>query len=68
MPEFKSREPERERKKLEELAPYLDAAMDRKRGLRDLKDAEIPTYMSLGRKVSEEAKNEKSIYERPAAG
>ena len=68
MPEFKSREPERERKKLEELAPYLDAAMDRKRGLRDLKDDEIPTYMSLGRKVSEEAKNEKSIYERPAAG
>ena len=39
----------------------LVAAMDRKRGLRDLKDAEIPTYMSLGRKVSEEAKNEKSI-------
>ena len=68
MPEFKSRETDRERKKLEELAPYLDAAMDRKRGLGDLKDDEIPTYMSLGRKVSEEAKNEKSLYERPAAG
>ena len=67
MPEFKSREPERERKKLEELAPYLEAAMARKRGLRDLKDEEIPSYVSLGRKVSEEAKTEESIYERPSA-
>jgi len=36
--------------------------------LQELADEEIPTFMSLGRKVSEETKNEKSIYERPAAG
>lgn len=68
MPEFKEREPERERKKLEELEPYLQAAMDRKIAMQELKDDEIPTFVSLGRKVSEESKKEESIYERPAAG
>jgi len=68
MPEFKEREAAREQAKAEELAPYIEAAMARKKGLQELADDEIPTYMSLGRKVSEEAKNEKSIYERPAAG
>jgi hypothetical protein len=68
MPEFKEREPAREQAKLEELAPYIEAAMARKKGLQELTDEEIPTFMSLGRKVSEETKNEKSIYERPAAG
>ena len=68
MPEFKEREPERERKKLEELEPYLQAAMGRKIAMQELKDDEIPTFVSLGRKVSEESKKEESIYERPAAG
>ena len=68
MPEFKAREPERERQKLEELAPYLQRALDRKIAMEELKDDEIPTFVSLGRKVSEESKNEESIYQRPAAG
>ena len=68
MPEFKDREAERERKKLEELEPYLQAAMDRKITMKDLTDDEIPTFVSLGRRVSEESKKEESIYERPAAG
>ena len=51
-----------------ELAPYLEAAMARKVAMRDLPDEEIPTYVSLGRKITEESKNEESIYEKPAAG
>ncbi len=69
MPEFKEREEERERRKMEELAPYLEAAMARKIAMEPLADADIPVFKSLGRKISEEseAKNEESIYERPAA-
>ena len=68
MPEFKAREVERERKKMEELEPYLEAAMARRIGMAELADDEIPVYKSLGRKVSEESAQEASIYERPAAG
>ena len=67
MPEFKQREAERERKKAEELAPYIEAAMARKKVMAELADEDIPIYPSLGRKVSEESKSEASIYERPAA-
>ncbi len=65
MPEFKDRAEERERQKMEELAPYLEQAMARKIAMRELKDEEIPTYVALGRKVSEESAKEKSIYEQP---
>ena len=68
MPEFKAREPEREAKKMAELAPYLEAAMERRIGMVELDDTEIPVFKSLGRKVSEESAAEESIYERPAAG
>ena len=67
MPEFKAREAERERKKMEELAPYLEAAMARKVQMAELPDDEIPIFKSLGRKVSEESENEESIYEQRAA-
>ena len=65
MPEFKDRAEERERQKMEELAPYLEQAMERKIAMRELKDEEIPTFVSLGRKVSEESAKEKSIYDQP---
>jgi hypothetical protein len=68
MPEFKEREAEREEKKLRELAPYLEAAMERKVRMAVPDDADIPTFMALGRKITEESKNEPSIYQRPAAG
>lgn len=67
MPEFKAREPEREAKKLAELKPYLDAAMQRRIEMRSLPDEEIPTFVSLGRQVSEQSANEESIYEAPKA-
>ena len=67
MPEFKEREAERERRKMEELAPYLEAAMERKIEMQQLKDDDIPVFESLGRKVSQESQNEESIYEKPQA-
>jgi alkanesulfonate monooxygenase SsuD/methylene tetrahydromethanopterin reductase-like flavin-dependent oxidoreductase (luciferase family) len=68
MPEFKTRMAERERKKQAELAPYIAAAMKRKVGLRALADDQIPVFPALGRRITEEAKSEPSIYEKPAAG
>jgi hypothetical protein len=68
MPEFKERGAAREQKKNEELAPYIEAALARKVKMAELADDEIPTYLALGRKITEEAKNEASIYEKPAAG
>ena len=68
MPEFKERGAAREQKKNEELAPYIEAALARKVKMAELADDEIPTYLALGRKITEEAKNEDSIYEKPAAG
>ena len=57
MPEFKEEEEERERQKMEELAPYLEKAMQRKQRMRELRDDEIPAYEALGRQIlqSEEA-------------
>jgi len=56
MPEFKARANEREARKMTELAPYLEAAMARKLKMRQLADGEIPTFVALGRRISEEAK------------
>jgi len=68
MPEFKANEEERERRKAEELAPYIEAALARKQFMPQLADEDIPTFMALGRRITEESKKEPSIYERPAAG
>ena len=68
MPEFKEREAERERRKAEELAPYIEAALARKVPMAELADEDIPVFKSLGRQVSEVSASEPSIYERPAAG
>ena len=68
MPGFKEGEAEREAKKAAELAPYIEAALKRKQFMRPLADDEIPVYKSLGRKISEEAAGEESIYNEPSAG
>ena len=68
MPEFKAREAAREAKKAEELAPYIEAAMARKVPMAELADSDIPVFEALGRKISQQAKDEPSIYEKPAAG
>ena len=68
MGEFKDREAEREAQKMKDLAPFLEAAMARKVKMAPLTDEQIPTFVALGRKITEEDKKSASIYERPAAG
>ena len=53
MPEFKAHEDERQRRKMEELAPYLEAAMKRKRWMKPLADEEIEEFRAYGRPISE---------------
>jgi alkanesulfonate monooxygenase SsuD/methylene tetrahydromethanopterin reductase-like flavin-dependent oxidoreductase (luciferase family) len=53
MPEFKEREAEREKKKAEELAPYIEKAMARKKFMKPLADDEIPKVVALGRQIAE---------------
>ena len=56
MPEFKERESQREKEKMEELEPYLKQAMKRKKWMAELKDDEIPNVEALGRQIIEESK------------
>jgi alkanesulfonate monooxygenase SsuD/methylene tetrahydromethanopterin reductase-like flavin-dependent oxidoreductase (luciferase family) len=53
MPEFKEKEEARQRKKNEELAPYVEAAMKRKEGMKAMKDEEIPAFESYGFSIAE---------------
>jgi alkanesulfonate monooxygenase SsuD/methylene tetrahydromethanopterin reductase-like flavin-dependent oxidoreductase (luciferase family) len=53
MPEFRARETERTARKAAELAPYVEAALARKRNMAALPDDQIPVYIALGRKITE---------------
>jgi len=53
MPEFKAREAEREAKKTEELAPYIEAALARKAFMPTPDDKDIPVFPALGRSIVE---------------
>lgn len=53
MPEFKEHEAERERRKHEALAPYLDAAMQRKQFMPQLTEDEIPVTEPYGLAIAE---------------
>jgi alkanesulfonate monooxygenase SsuD/methylene tetrahydromethanopterin reductase-like flavin-dependent oxidoreductase (luciferase family) len=53
MPEFKAREAEREAKKAEELAPYIEAAMARKQYMEMPSDDALPVFPALGRSIVE---------------
>ncbi len=68
MPEFKARAAEREQRKQQELAPYIKAALARKVKMAPLRDEDIPVLPALGRRITEEADDQPSIYEKPAAG
>jgi Luciferase-like monooxygenase len=52
MPEFAEWEAERERRKHEELAPYVEAAMARKQALPRLTGDEIPVYEAYGNTIA----------------
>jgi alkanesulfonate monooxygenase SsuD/methylene tetrahydromethanopterin reductase-like flavin-dependent oxidoreductase (luciferase family) len=64
MPEFKEREAERLRRKQEELAPYIEAALARKVAMPQLADEDIPTFPALGRAIIEESDEDKSIMDK----
>lgn len=53
MPEFKAREAQREAKKHEELAPYIEAALARKTFMPMPEDKDIPVFPALGRSIVE---------------
>jgi alkanesulfonate monooxygenase SsuD/methylene tetrahydromethanopterin reductase-like flavin-dependent oxidoreductase (luciferase family) len=54
MPEFHAEEEERQRRKMEELAPYIEAAFRRKQYLTPPVDDEIPEYPAYGLTVAEQ--------------
>ena len=64
MPGFKENEAEREQKKAEELAPYIEAAMARKEWLAEPADEDIPTVQALGRQIVEEGPSEDAAEEK----
>jgi alkanesulfonate monooxygenase SsuD/methylene tetrahydromethanopterin reductase-like flavin-dependent oxidoreductase (luciferase family) len=54
MPEFKEHEEERLARKRDDLAPYVEAAFQRKQYLKALADDEIPAYEAYGNSIAEE--------------
>ena len=52
MPEFHERETEREKRKMEDLGPAIEAAFARKRAMAAPSDVEIPTYQAYGNTVA----------------
>ena len=58
MPAFKASEAEREAKKEAELAPYIAAAMARKKPMPALADKDIPVIEALGRQIAEPGKQQ----------
>lgn len=53
MPEFKARSVEREAKRAEELAPFIEAALARKQFMPMPEDEDLPAFPALGRSVVE---------------
>ncbi len=53
MPEFKERDAARQSRKMEALAPYIEAAFERKKAMPQLAERDIPTYEAYGLTVAE---------------
>ena len=53
MPEFKGEQEAREKRKQDELAPYVEKAFARKKWMKELTDDEIPSYPAYGAMVAE---------------
>jgi hypothetical protein len=52
LPEFDAREAANAKRKADELAPFIAAAMARKERMKPLAEADIPSYIALGRQVA----------------
>jgi len=59
MPKFKVREAGREAKKTKELAPYIEAALAKKKFMSMPDDKDIPVFPALGRSIFEGGKDPK---------
>jgi alkanesulfonate monooxygenase SsuD/methylene tetrahydromethanopterin reductase-like flavin-dependent oxidoreductase (luciferase family) len=53
MPEFKERAADKQKKKVEELAPFIEKAFARKEKMKELSDDEIPNVVALGRQITQ---------------
>ena len=51
LPEFAEKEDERQQRKMEELAPYIEKAFERKKFMQALSDEQIPDVTALGRQI-----------------
>ncbi len=67
MPEFHEHEEERERRKRDELAPFLEQALARKQYLPPLADDEIPKVVALGRQIVQQLPESPTGLERQGA-
>jgi alkanesulfonate monooxygenase SsuD/methylene tetrahydromethanopterin reductase-like flavin-dependent oxidoreductase (luciferase family) len=52
MPEFKAQETVRQERKMAELAPFIEAAFQRKKAMAPLADADIPTCQAYGTTIA----------------
>lgn len=72
MPELKEREDERVRKKEEELAPFIEAALTRKPRMAELTDEQIPNVESIGivleRRAGKDYASAGGVYADPTRG
>jgi alkanesulfonate monooxygenase SsuD/methylene tetrahydromethanopterin reductase-like flavin-dependent oxidoreductase (luciferase family) len=72
MPGLKEREAEREKKKAEELAPFIAAALARKPRMAELKAEEIPNVESIGivleRRAGKDYASAGGVYADPTRG
>ncbi len=53
MGEFKEQEEERQRRKMDELAPYVEAALARKQRMQELAGDDLPAYQAYGFNIAE---------------
>ncbi|HUJ03590.1 MAG TPA: LLM class flavin-dependent oxidoreductase, partial [Rhizomicrobium sp.] len=64
MGEFHEREDGRSKRKMEELAPFIEKAFARKQRMKELADDEIPTVVALGRQITEQQRNDPQLREQ----
>jgi hypothetical protein len=57
MGEFRVGEAQRVARKAEELAPYIAAAFERKKGMAPIADSKIEPVIALGRQIAQKSKS-----------
>ena len=67
-PAFKEKEAERQARKDEELAPYVEAALARKPRMEMPSDDELPVIKSAGRRLQEAGEDTAGTYSDPTRG